>query len=102
MFSSSIDSEADGQDPLPVVFRYDVGPVSSMKTNVYRPTRLGDDEETAGEQVLKPSQLGAIFHGKYNNLLKSNDRAAVIWEVLGLSCSTARIAHSEFEGLGLG
>ncbi|CAE7245345.1 cofG, partial [Symbiodinium sp. CCMP2456] len=72
------------QDPLPVVLRYDVRPVRTLKTNVYRPAKLSENADesavTAGELVCKPSQLGVIFHGKYNSLLKSNDKAAVVWE----------------------
>ena len=70
---------AAGADPVPVEYRYKICPLESLKTNVYRPTKLNEPEN--GEAyVVKHSTVGAVFLGRLNSLLKNNPRAAVLWE----------------------
>ena len=66
---------------MPVAYRYHVGPVGSNKTNVFRPTKLVEETGGSAELQVEASQIGAIFSGHFNTLLKGNPRAAIVWEV---------------------
>ena len=62
----------DGQtEALPVPFRYDLAPLASKRTIVFRPNAL------QGE--VKHGSLGALWSGKYDQL-PSNKALDIIWE----------------------
>ena len=61
-----------------MAYRYDILPVESNKTNVFKPAKLM--HENPEECTVKASQIGAAFMGSFNHLLKGNKRAAVVWE----------------------
>lgn len=63
--------EADGAEPLPVPFRYDVLPIVSKRTVVFRPNAL------QGE--IKTANLGAVWTGNYEKI-PSTKMVDVIWE----------------------
>ena len=67
----------DGQDPLPMQYRYDVNPVPSYKTNCFKPNPLTADADMMN---LKPGNIGAVFASQFHRLQRSK-RADVVWEV---------------------
>ena len=63
-----------GQEQVPVAFRYDVTPLESKRTHVFRPNNL------SGSAEIKAASLGALFIGKWDKLVDSK-MAKCIWEV---------------------
>lgn len=61
---------------MPVCFRYEILPVPSMCTNVFKPVR--DDRE---DPDWRHVTLGAFFVGHMDKLI-DNKRAAVVWEAI--------------------
>ena len=65
-----------GSDPLPVSFRYKVGPVRSKSTHCYRPNPV---TVPADGSNMAANMLGGVFMAKFNKI-PSNKRAGVLWE----------------------
>ena len=66
----------DGNDPVPVSFRYGVAPLASMKAWVFKP----HSPAAAGEaDTVKSGVLGAHYSGNFHKVIR-NRRASVIWE----------------------
>lgn len=68
---TSRDAKVGESEPLPVAFRYNVRPVASMRTNVFRPNPLPAD--------VKFNNLGALWIGKWDQLPESKI-VDVLWE----------------------
>lgn len=68
-------SEVEGSEQVPVPFRYDINPLATKRTIIYRPNPLQGEPKTAS--------LGAVWAGKYEKL-PSNKIVDVVWEVLQL------------------
>ncbi|CAK9054749.1 FO synthase subunit 1 [Durusdinium trenchii] len=67
---------ADGAaDPVPVSFRYQIAPLPSKSTHVYKPNGMGERAENVAANMV-----GAAFGGNYNKVV-NNKRASVVWEV---------------------
>jgi len=54
-----------------------VQPAESFSTNVFKPTPL------SGSDTVKHVNLGAAFTGKFNNVLKGNRKASLVWQASG-------------------
>ncbi|CAK9086345.1 FO synthase subunit 1 [Durusdinium trenchii] len=66
---------ADGAaDPVPVSFRYQIAPLPSKSTHVYKPNGMGERAENVAANMV-----GAAFGGNYNKVV-NNKRASVVWE----------------------
>ncbi|CAK9078225.1 unnamed protein product [Durusdinium trenchii] len=61
---------------VPVCFRYEIKPVASMTTNVFKPVR--EDRE---DPDWRHSTLGGYFVGHMEKLV-DNKRASVVWEAM--------------------
>ncbi len=70
--------EAEGDEGVPVPFRYDVAPLESCRTHVFRANALGSNVEA------KTASIGAVFLGKWDHLPESKV-ADVVWEA-GFFC----------------
>lgn len=66
-FQDTAESEA-----VPVAFRYNVGPVTSFLTQVFRPKGAGGAE-------LKSATLGTVYISKYE-LIPESKLVDVLWE----------------------
>ena len=58
-------------EALPVPFRYDVNPLATKRTIIYRPNQLQGEPRTGS--------LGAVWAGKYDKL-PSNSALDICWE----------------------
>ena len=67
--------EVEGSEQVPVPFRYDISPLATKRTILYRPNTLQGEPKTAS--------LGAVWAGKYDKV-PSNKIVDVVWEVLQL------------------
>lgn len=65
--------EAEGEEGVPVPFRYDISPLESCRTHVFRPNTLSNVGEA------KTASIGAIYSGKWDHLPGSKV-ADVVWE----------------------
>ena len=70
-----IPQASNGQEALPVTFRYEIGPLRSKTTHVYRPNTTERAQET-----VPANSMGACFASNYDKL-PSSSRASVLWEV---------------------
>lgn len=68
-----------GADPVPITFRYRVGPKESQVTNVYKPKEAPPAESGADGVKLKSSSLGAVFANNFHKVI-NNMRASVLFE----------------------
>ncbi|CAL1141851.1 unnamed protein product [Cladocopium goreaui] len=76
LVSAKYHPSVDGNDPVPVSFRYGVAPLASMKAWVFKP----HSPAAAGEaDTVKSGVLGAHYSGNFHKVIR-NRRASVIWE----------------------
>ena len=68
---SSMRSQVNEQEAVPVAFRYNVHPIESNRTNVFRPNALSSE--------VKANSLGALWIGKWDQLPDSKT-VDVLWE----------------------
>ena len=73
--------------PAPVSFRYQIEPVRSRTTHVYRPN--GFTLPADGANMTLPF-LGGAFAGNYNKVV-CEQRARVLWEAPGLRDERLRV-----------
>lgn len=73
----------DGNDPVPVSFRYKVEPLRSKSTHCFRPNVV---TVPADGSNMAANMLGGAFMGKFNKI-PSNKLASVVWEARCLTGS---------------
>lgn len=66
----------DGQEQMPVTFRYTLTPKESMVTHAFRPKEVSSRDDN---KRFKAQSLGAVFHQNYDKVI-SNKRASLVWE----------------------
>ena len=64
---------AGEQEQVPVAYRYNIRPVASLRTNVFRANPLQQNAE------IKHNNIGACFVGKWEQLPESKV-VDVLWE----------------------
>ena len=64
-------SQVNEQEAVPVAFRYNIHPIESNRTNVFRPNALSSE--------VKANSLGALWIGKWDQLPDSKT-VDVLWE----------------------
>ena len=73
---------ADGQDPVPVTFRYVVKPSEGYVTHVFRPKGCDPSSDT----TYKHQSLGGLYKENLDKVIW-NKRAALTWEAHTRECS---------------
>lgn len=68
---------ADGQDPVPVTFRYEVKPKEGYVTHTFRPKAC--DSPSADGTFRHQSLGGPVYKDNYDKVIW-NKRAALTWE----------------------
>ena len=73
-----VHSEVEGeQEQVPVAYRYNIRPVASLRTNVFRANPLQQNSE------IKFNNVGATWVGNWEQLPESKI-VDVLWEAAGL------------------
>ena len=62
---------------MPITFRYNVAPVASHSTQVFRPNVDG----RVSTDSMKYQMLGRVYQGNFNKVI-NNKRAALVWEAI--------------------
>ena len=87
------------QGPSPeVMFRYNLSPLASCKTFIFKPNAL---EQT---DSIRAVSVGALYAGNYDKVVR-NKIASLVWEALPsrfinylhLSCSPLSLTSQRFE-----
>ena len=78
LFPKLVQFEVEGeQEQVPVAYRYNIHPVTSLRTNVFRANPLQQTSE------IKFNNMGASWVGKWEQLPESKI-VDVLWEAAGL------------------
>lgn len=76
LYSRRFLPKVDEDEQVPVSFRYNVTPLESKRTNVFRPNPLGAE--------AKANSLGALFIGKWDRV-PQNEMVDILWEARPMS-----------------